>query len=104
MLYHKVLLSDDAERDIDSTFVWYEIQKVGLGLDFIVSLNTGINRIKRNPFQYPVVFKEIRRHLLTKFPYCIYYFTEKEKTVKAIAVLHTGRNPQVWKRRKRRTR
>ena len=96
-----VLLTDDAENDIDCSFMWYEIQKPNLGYDFINSIDRSLKTISQNPHTYPAVHKNVRRCVIKKFPFCIYYIAEDEsKEVRVIAVFHNSRNPLVWKKRK----
>jgi plasmid stabilization system protein ParE len=40
----------------------------------------------------------VRRALLHQFPYGIYFLSEREAVV-ILAVLHSHRNPDVWKSR-----
>ena len=96
----KVLVSEEAESDIDDAFIWYELQKKKLGDSFIRSLNSAFRQIKRNPYLYPLVYVDVRKHLINKFPYCVYYyFDESDNTLKIISVLHNSRNPNIWKHR-----
>jgi len=100
-LSYKVSLSNDAENDIDCSFMWYEIQKPKLGYDLIKSIDKKLETVSRNPFAYPIVYKNIRRTLIKRFPFCIYYDVDNEiKGVRVIAVFHNSRNPLVWKKRK----
>ena len=95
-----VFISDEAEADIDSGFIWYEIQKKSLGLAFIRNIKNSINKIRINPYKYPKVKYGIRKHLIEKFPYCVYYTVDIiENSIKVIAVFHNSRNPNVWKKR-----
>jgi hypothetical protein len=44
-----------AEEDIKDSFEWYQIEKEGLGLEFLTELKDTINRIAYNPNQFPKV-------------------------------------------------
>lgn len=51
-----------------------------------------------HPQQYPVVLKGVRRAVLRRFPYAI-YFRERDDLLVVLAVFHGRRNPLVWQRR-----
>lgn len=94
----KVLISEDAESDIDDAYIWYELQRKKLGDSFIRNINSALRQIKRNPYLYPMVYLDIRKHLINKFPYCVYFYVdETDNSLKVISVLHNSRNPNIWK-------
>ena len=97
---YKVYFLDEAENDLDESYVWYEIQKINLGDEFIININQSVNNISENPFHCEEVYKNIRKKIVSKFPFLIYYYIEQEKKeIKIIAVLHAKRNPKIWKTR-----
>jgi len=54
-----------------------------------------LRRIAQNPFQFPVIPAGVRRALLTRFPYSI-FFTLNKDIVFVIAVVHQRRADDVW--------
>jgi hypothetical protein len=66
-------LHPDFERELTDAAVWYEDTLQGLGIDFTMSVKQGLHLIERNPFLFPVVYKNYRRFLVKKFPYKVYY-------------------------------
>lgn len=98
MPLHELLITDDAEAEIKEAVEWY--RSVGLGLDdeFIRTVEAGLWSIRRNPFRYPEVYKNVRRSLLRKFPYGLFYFVFEE-TVVLLACFHSRRNPKDWQDR-----
>ncbi len=93
-----LLIRPEAEKDIREAHRWYEEQRAGLGADFLLCLEEGFDRIQRNPEMYPVVHQNVRRHLIRRFPYGIFYLSEADPIV-ILAVLHGHRNPGEWKSR-----
>ena len=87
-----------ALAEVRESYHWYETQRQGLGEEFILCLEEAIERISRNPESYPFVHKNIRRIIVRRFPYGVFYFTEQNKMV-IIAVFHAKRNPKKWKNR-----
>lgn len=91
----------EAEEDIDSAFVWYEQKQIGLGDSLYNSLNNSVASICNNPFCCEEIYKDIRRFVIKKFPFGLYYrINVEQKEVQIIGVIHFKRNPKVLKKRK----
>ncbi len=95
---YKIIVRPEAEAELADAYAWYEQQVTSLGDDFILAVDAAINSIRRNPLQYPVVYKDIRRTLTHRFPYQIFFIVNKLQIV-VIAVFHGMRNPAIWKSR-----
>jgi toxin ParE1/3/4 len=80
------------------TVDWYEGEEAGLGLEFLVELGSCYDRIVENPFNYQLR-SGIRRALLRRFPYAVYFAVEGDAIV-IIAVPHSARDPAEWQRRR----
>lgn len=87
-----------AEQDIAEAFVWYEEQATGLGLEFMRAVDASFAAIQRSPMIYPVVYRDLRRALLRRFPYKV-FFAQREDRIDVLAVVHGRRHPRVWRRR-----
>ena len=55
-------------------------------------------RLQENPQQFPIVFRDVHRARLRKFPYSLFYRIEIE-VLEVIACFHGSRDPQRWERR-----
>jgi len=88
----------EAESDIEEGHRWYEERSAGLGAEFLFCLEEGFGRVQRSPERYPMVYRNLRRHLIRRFPYGTFYMPEADVIVVA-AVLHGRRNPDEWKSR-----
>jgi plasmid stabilization system protein ParE len=96
----KVLVSDKAEQDIDYAHLWYEFEQVGLGKTFYDTIQEAITFIRQNPFSSKEILKGLRRYVLRKFPYGIYYQIDIEVyEIKIIGIIHFRRSPMIWKKR-----
>ena len=84
---YKVIVRPEAEDDVTEAFSWYEDNVAGLGRDFLLQVDAGINFIKRNPDVHPIEYKGTKKHLINRFPCKIIYLTEEEKIV-ILAVVH----------------
>jgi plasmid stabilization system protein ParE len=85
-----VILSPDAQADIKAAVRWYRREGSELGFRFKYETRLILGRIAKYPFAFPLVNNGIRRALLNRFPYSI-YFIVKRQTVVVIAVLHQRR-------------
>jgi plasmid stabilization system protein ParE len=55
-------------------------------------------RMSASPRQFPVVFKNVRRALLRRLPYSLFFVVEDE-TLLVIARFHASRDPLQWQKR-----
>ncbi len=95
---YQVFISPEAELDLEEAYNWYEAQDTGLGSEFIRVVDASLFAIQRNPLAYTLVYKKIRRKLIRKFPYGLFYLVKDEMIV-IVACFHVKRDPQQWKRR-----
>jgi plasmid stabilization system protein ParE len=92
---HTLIVRAAAKRHIAEAFRWYERQSPGLGADFLAALETVLRRIADTPLLYAPLYRDVRRALLPRFPYGVFYFTQSERLT-VVAVLHTSRDPKLW--------
>ena len=95
---YRVIVSPEAENDLKEAFSWYEDNRTGLGYDFLLQVDAGINFINRNPEIHPIEYRGTRKHLIKRFPYRIIYLVEEERII-VLAVLHGKRSPDLMKKR-----
>jgi hypothetical protein len=88
----------DAELEFNEAIDYYEDVTNGLGYDFSIEIANTISRIVAFPKAWPIIDGNIRRSLVRRFPYGVLY-SEDQKTVYVIAVMHLHRNPEYWKNR-----
>ena len=92
---YKLIISPFAELDFEEAKSYYNIQREGLENEFIEELEDTLKRIKNNPKQYPKIRKKIRKAIVRRFPYGIFY------VFNILAIFHFSRNPKIWKSRYR---
>jgi len=95
---YEISFLEDADLDIEETYIWYETLSLGLGKRFFDNIQNTIEYIITNPYMFQVVYKRIRRALVNKFPYGIYYIVENEKVI-IIGILHFHRHSSSWEKR-----
>ena len=95
---YKISIQPEAEFDFEEAFKWYEEKSRGLGSEFIPAFDASLSAIQRSLFVCRIVYREIRRKLMRRFPYGIFYVFESE-TIYIIAYFHVKRDLQQWQRR-----
>ena len=96
-LMYTLLIRDDVFDDIKQAYDWYEEQRIGLGEDLLLSLEASYAVITRHPHMYPSIYKQVKRHLIRRFPYGVFYVVDEDKKeVIVLAVLHTKSHPTRW--------
>ena len=95
---HTIEFKPEVYDDIKIAYDWYESQRVGLGEDFLLTLEESYAKIVRTPKLYQLIYKIVRRKLVRRFPYGIFFTLRGDKII-VIAVLHTKSNPVTWNER-----
>ncbi len=69
-----------------------------LGLAFIAAMEEAVGLLLEHPGLGQEVSEGIRRHLLRRFPFSVYYTLENEQLF-ILAVAHMKRRPEYWRER-----
>jgi plasmid stabilization system protein ParE len=94
----RVVFRRAAWDELEEAVIWYEDRRRGLGDEFLKEIEEAIERSAGRPERNPVVFCDVRRAVLRRFPYAV-YFRQRNEDLVVLAVFHGRRNPLVWKRR-----
>jgi plasmid stabilization system protein ParE len=78
---------------------YYESQRAGLGARFKAEVDRTLTRIATAPQQFAQVEPGYRRAVVHNFPYGVFFMGMEEEIV-ILAILHSRRNPEVWKSRR----
>ena len=95
----QVFFRQQARLEFDEAGDWYEKERPGLGLEFLAEIHLLIQRIADTPEQFSMLYRDVRKAVAKRFPYCIYFRVREQKII-VLAVFHSARNPAVWKQRK----
>jgi len=94
----RVLFTPASRAEVIEAEDWYEAQQSRLGLRFREEVDATVIRMKQNPFQFPIVFRDVQRARLQKFPYSLFFRAETD-TIIVIACFHASRDPLRWQLR-----
>ena len=93
-----VRLTPAAEADVRAIYAWYQDHGEGVAADFKQVLDAALARIGLTPRAYPQVHGPVRRVVLHRFPYCVFYIPQETEII-VYGVFHGHRDPSVWRRR-----
>ena len=89
----RLKFSSRAVREIGEAQEWDELQSPGLGDEFIATLELQLKRLEQAPLLYPEVIPNVRRALLQRFPFGLFYAV-RGNLIHILAVIHDARNPR----------
>ena len=94
---YQLIIRSAAEADIEDAHTWY-VQLRELGTDFLTCVEESLEVIRRNPELFAIVHKDVRRAIIRRFPYGVFYRLVGEAIV-VVAVMHARRDPRRWQER-----
>jgi plasmid stabilization system protein ParE len=93
-----IRFTPDADAELADARQWYARQRENLDQEFMESIDDALSRIVRNPLLYPIVYRTLRRTVVRRFPFAVFYEVTADE-IQVIAVFHSRRDPEVWKSR-----
>jgi toxin ParE1/3/4 len=93
-----VIFTEEARADVLEAFRWYEEQRGGLGLVYRAALDAAVERIARAPGSFAIQYRDLRRVLVERFPYAVFYRAYPDRIL-IVAVVHGRRHPRIWQSR-----
>jgi plasmid stabilization system protein ParE len=94
----RVLFKPLARAEIEEAYAWYDASAPAVAKDFLAEVGRVEQVLTFNPLLYPRVDAEIRRAVLSRFPYSLYYLVEAD-AVLVLSCFHHHRDPQTRVRR-----
>ncbi len=95
---YRLVIQPEANEELAEAVHWYESHERGLGREFLRAFRAATDGLRRNPFLYQTVEEEVRRVLLRRFPYGVFYEVHGSDVV-VLACFHSARDPQEWRER-----
>lgn len=95
----ELIIRPEAEADVREAYGWYNEQLPGLGQELLAELDREFALLLASPEIHARVHLNMRRALLRKFPFGVFYVVEPERIV-VVAILHTARSPRIWEQRR----
>jgi len=93
-----ILILPLAKQDVKEAALWYESKQIGLGKRFTLHVRQKLNVLRKNPLLFVNRYDETRTAVFDVFPFMAHYnVDEHRKLIIISAILHTSRNPDIWK-------
>ena len=89
----KLIISKKAQNEIELSEEYYNLQKENLGKEFKNDVKHLTLNILDFPNLYPTIKNDIKRCLLHKFPYSIFYAI-RNNTIIILSVAHQNKKPK----------
>ena len=93
-----VRLTSAAVQDLALAEQWYLNEAPHVLTSFEREIDKAFRLISERPTLYQTVESTVRRALVQKFPFSVFYRILPE-WIEVIAVLHQSRDPGIWRRR-----
>ncbi|MBA3965836.1 MAG: type II toxin-antitoxin system RelE/ParE family toxin [Nitrospirales bacterium] len=87
-----------ARAEIVAAFEWYLHRFPAAAQQFLHAVEEAMRMIEESPERYPVIRGHLRRLLLQRFPYAIYYKVFP-MTISVVGVIHGHRHQDSWLQR-----
>lgn len=87
-----------ARREFDEAVDWYD-EKANLGEDLIDEVQQTLNGIAAAPRRHALVCDDVRRAIVNRFPYSVFYRVTAS-AIEVLGIIHHRRDSSVWKRRR----
>lgn len=95
---YALVFRPEVREELDEAYGWYESQQLELGDNFLEQVDETLERICQMPESYTAVYRDVRRAVVRRFPYTIYYRIVSSRVI-ITAVFHGRRNPKAWQTR-----
>ncbi|TAL29995.1 MAG: type II toxin-antitoxin system RelE/ParE family toxin [Spirochaetes bacterium] len=87
----------EAAEEFAEAVRYYNKERSGLGFEFAAEVRNVFTRIKKYPDTWPMITGNIRRCMVTRFPYAVLYNRDGERLL-VVAIMHLKRKPGYWRR------
>lgn len=81
-----------AEAELAEAKAWYELQVPGLGDAFLEQFHRSALAIADGPHRWPLYHGPVRRYVMKRFPYIVYFDLRPGK-IRILRVVHTSKDP-----------
>jgi toxin ParE1/3/4 len=99
MKTRRLVVREAASEEMEEAAAWYANRSPGLGDEFLRTVKAAMAVALREPELYPVARGRLRRVVLRRFPYSI-FFSATDDEVVIVACHHHRRDPRRWHRRR----
>lgn len=88
----------DAKREMREAADFYDLERSGLGTEFLDAIEGAMQRVIEHPESAPIVLGQLRRCAVSRFPHAVVYST-RSGGIFVSAIAHSSRRPFYWQDR-----
>ena len=88
-------LAPEALVDVAEAFAHYDRVQPELANDFVARIDAALLLVAELPLARPILYRDVRRVVLRRFPYAIFYRAEVSRVV-VLGVRHQASAPEQW--------
>lgn len=88
----RVVYHPAAETEVIESAQFYERCVPKLGTEFLDAVDQAVDAILKNPERCRVIESDVRRYLMPRFPFAIYYRSLPDR-LRILALKHHSRHP-----------
>jgi toxin ParE1/3/4 len=92
----KIIYSDQFRAELCCVMGRYRTDDPDLAERFVNSVEAATAEVQEDPLRWRIIEGRVRRYLVRRFPYIIYYLVEDELLYFG-ALLHTARHPDSYR-------
>ena len=93
-----IRFTPEADAELTGACEWYSHRRKNLDLEFMECIDDALSRVVDNPHVFPIVYADLRRAVVRRFPFAIFYEVGTDE-IQVIAVFHSRRDPAIWRSR-----
>lgn len=98
-MVYEIVITTTALKDLKAAIEWYNKKNSIIGIRLINNFEIAIEKLKINPEIYTLIGKGVRGIEITKFPYKIFYYLNKNDEVIIIGIVHVKRGDSYVRRK-----
>lgn len=88
---YALVFRPEVREEVDEAYSWYDSQRSGLGDELLDCIDEMLDRICQSPESYPVFYRDVRRAVVRRFPYAVYYRIVSSRVI-VTAIFHGRRD------------
>ena len=90
---NRIFFHPQAFSELNDSALYLERQSSGLGEEFLAAIDISVRLLAQFPDTWPCVRNDIRRIIVPRFLYNIFYRIRPDDTIEIIAIMHPKRKP-----------
>lgn len=88
----------DARRELREAADFYDLERDGLGTEFLDAVEATMHRLIEHPQAAPIALEPVRKRRVPRFPYSVVYSVRDDR-IFISAIAHNSRRPFYWEDR-----